>query len=747
MKIVGLFNPMTEARKARAARQNVGGAMAVATTSPEFLLDRSAWGPERGSEEPTRKRKSRWESADAKETPAEKRKTTLPKNLTPAGMLTLPGGVRVQVPPVLLGLEAYVSHDTRDAEIRELHDELANITHQLVTGRIELPPERERSPSPPPVYDERGKRVNTRDVRMKEKLEKKKIRVIEELLRKDKGFRPPMDYRPQKKRRKIYIPVKEHPGYNFFGLIIGPRGNTQKRMQQQTNTRISIRGKGSIKEGSNRPNPGKNNDEEDDLHVLVEGDKEEDMDKAEELVRKLLKPVDDSSNDHKRAQLRELAAMNGTLRDDEQWLDRLKEEGGTASGDTYRLPEHIQKKVDEQYQRDIAKVRPEEAGKIDQEYSAFLQELGGAPLPGSDHGRPMPRAGLGSRNRDAGDPETKLYVAGLPYSLTSERLREIMEPHGTLVECDVIMDRVTGMNRGFAFVQFSTAEEAQTAIGALDGTFVDGRCLDVRIKGTERPPRAGPRFPPRGRGQYPGGPMPPRQWQGGADRSYGRPPPPERGYGGPPAPYPGGPPPSFPSGPGSWEGQSQPYPGYYGREQPPAPYGQASHGADLRHSAPYGGAPPHTISSQPPPPPGGPGQPPPPPGGLGQPPPPPGGPGQPPPPPGGPGQPPPPPGGPGQPPPPPGGPGQPPLPPGGPGQPLWQPSAESGYAAHSGVEQTVYPRAHDGSAPQHSSSQVYAQHPAPVGAPTPSANNAHGGNNEPKNTLDEEYENFMKDIM
>eukprot|EP00894_Picocystis_sp_ML_P002826 jgi/Pico_ML_1/53343/g3906.t1 len=79
------------------------------------------------------------------------------------------------------------------------------------------------------------------------------------------------------------------------------------------------------------------------------------MDKAEDLVKKLLKPVDDSSNDHKRAQLRELAAMNGTLRDDEQWLDRLKEEGGTGSGDTYRLPEHIQKKVDEQYQRDIAK--------------------------------------------------------------------------------------------------------------------------------------------------------------------------------------------------------------------------------------------------------------------------------------------------------------------------------------------------------------------------------------------------------
>lgn len=42
------------------------------------------------------------------------------------------------------------------------------------------------------------------------------------------------------------------PGYNFFGLIIGPRGNTQKRLQKETNTRIAIRGRGSVKEGSGK---------------------------------------------------------------------------------------------------------------------------------------------------------------------------------------------------------------------------------------------------------------------------------------------------------------------------------------------------------------------------------------------------------------------------------------------------------------------------------------------------------------
>jgi splicing factor 1 len=43
--------------------------------------------------------------------------------------------------------------------------------------------------------------------------------------------------------RKLYIPEKQYPGYNFVGLIIGPRGNTHRRMEQETNCKIAIRGK------------------------------------------------------------------------------------------------------------------------------------------------------------------------------------------------------------------------------------------------------------------------------------------------------------------------------------------------------------------------------------------------------------------------------------------------------------------------------------------------------------------------
>jgi len=75
---------------------------------------------------------------------------------------------------------------------------------------------------------------------------------------------------------QVYIPQKDYPGYNFIGLIIGPRGNTQKRMQKETNTKIAIRGKGSVKEGAAR-DPKYDYGEEEELHVLITGDKMDDV--------------------------------------------------------------------------------------------------------------------------------------------------------------------------------------------------------------------------------------------------------------------------------------------------------------------------------------------------------------------------------------------------------------------------------------------------------------------------------------
>ena len=71
-----------------------------------------------------------------------------------------------------------------------------------------------------------------------------------------------------------------------------------------------------MKEGSGK-DPKVDYAEWDELHVLITGDSQRDVDAAAELVQQLLRPVEDSSNEHKRAQLRELAAINGTLKEAE----------------------------------------------------------------------------------------------------------------------------------------------------------------------------------------------------------------------------------------------------------------------------------------------------------------------------------------------------------------------------------------------------------------------------------------------
>ena len=74
---------------------------------------------------------------------------------------------------------------------------------------------------------------------------------------------------------------------------------------------------------------------------------------------------------------------------------------------------------------------------------------------------------------------TKLYVGGLPYSVTDERLSEVFSSHGTVESARVIADKFTGQSRGFGFVEMSSGNEAQSAISSLNGTSLDGRTLTV----------------------------------------------------------------------------------------------------------------------------------------------------------------------------------------------------------------------------------------------------------------------------
>ena len=74
---------------------------------------------------------------------------------------------------------------------------------------------------------------------------------------------------------------------------------------------------------------------------------------------------------------------------------------------------------------------------------------------------------------------TKLYVGGLPHSVTEGKLQDIFSAHGTVESANVISDKFTGQSRGFGFVEMSSGGEAQKAIESLNGTQLDGRTLTV----------------------------------------------------------------------------------------------------------------------------------------------------------------------------------------------------------------------------------------------------------------------------
>lgn len=75
----------------------------------------------------------------------------------------------------------------------------------------------------------------------------------------------------------------------------------------------------------------------------------------------------------------------------------------------------------------------------------------------------------------------KLFVAGLPDSITEDVLRQLFEATGGAVaEVTLPRDRATGRPRGFGFVTMSTTDEANAARESLHGSFQGGRSISVR---------------------------------------------------------------------------------------------------------------------------------------------------------------------------------------------------------------------------------------------------------------------------
>jgi len=269
---------------------------------------------------------------------------------------------------------------TEQIEALVVRTRIDEISKKLNLNELDIDYTAERSPSPEPVYDVNGKRVNTRDQRAKDKLIADRHAMIEVAMMMNPQFKPPADYTPGqiKKTKKIFIPQDKYPEYNFIGLIIGPRGNTQKKMERETGCKIAIRGKGSVKEGkvkSGKPQPG----EDEALHVLITGDTEAQLDRAGKIISALLVPVSEGMNEHKRAQLRELAEINGTLRD-RFWMPSATEASFTKAEVKCSICGEVSHPTSDCPLRGKGAI-PSTAPTMESEFDKFLSEIGEAPAP------------------------------------------------------------------------------------------------------------------------------------------------------------------------------------------------------------------------------------------------------------------------------------------------------------------------------------------------------------------------------
>ncbi|XP_063048340.1 KH domain-containing, RNA-binding, signal transduction-associated protein 2 [Engraulis encrasicolus] len=122
---------------------------------------------------------------------------------------------------------------------------------------------------------------------------------------------------------RVLIPVQQYPKFNFVGKLLGPRGNSMKRLQEETGAKMSILGKGSMRDKGKEEELRKSGEAKyahlsNDLHVLIEvfappGEAYSRMSHALEEIKKFLVP--DYNDEIRQEQLRELSYLNGSAED------------------------------------------------------------------------------------------------------------------------------------------------------------------------------------------------------------------------------------------------------------------------------------------------------------------------------------------------------------------------------------------------------------------------------------------------
>lgn len=84
----------------------------------------------------------------------------------------------------------------------------------------------------------------------------------------------------------------------------------------------------------------------------------------------------------------------------------------------------------------------------------------------------------------------KLYVGNLPWTVTSDSLKELFAAYGEITEAIVISDRYSGRSKGFGFVTFANEADAEKAMAEMADKDMEGRKIVVNVaKPREERPR------------------------------------------------------------------------------------------------------------------------------------------------------------------------------------------------------------------------------------------------------------------
>jgi RNA recognition motif-containing protein len=72
-----------------------------------------------------------------------------------------------------------------------------------------------------------------------------------------------------------------------------------------------------------------------------------------------------------------------------------------------------------------------------------------------------------------------IYVGNLPYGISEDELKNAFAKFGSVTSVKIIMDKMTGRSKGFAFVEMANSSEGNQAIKSLNETELSGRSIKV----------------------------------------------------------------------------------------------------------------------------------------------------------------------------------------------------------------------------------------------------------------------------